>query len=125
MIYNYFPVFLFYRDMIIIKNKNIENSVYIPQNIYTSNNDIYTLMLFDRGTNKEYIFSGLIDRHLINISFYTFFINFSNVPKGEYEYSIIDSNEDIVSTGLIRLNELESDISVYDDSRTYIAYDRQ
>lgn len=125
MIYNYFPVFLFYRDMIIIKNKNIENSVYIPQNIYTSNNDIYTLMLFDRGTNKEYTFSGLIDRHLINISFYTFFINFSNVPKGEYEYSIIDSNEDIVSTGLIRLNELESDISVYDDSRTYIAYDRQ
>lgn len=125
MIYNYFPVFLFYRDMIIIKNKNIENSVYIPQNIYTSNNDIYTLMLFDRGTNKEYTFSGLIDRHLINISFYTFFINFSNVPKGEYEYSIIDSNEDIVSTGLIRLNELELDISVYDDSRTYIAYDRQ
>lgn len=125
MIYNYFPVFLFYRDMIIIKNKNIENSVYIPQNIYTSNNDIYTLMLFDRGTNKEYTFSGLIDRHLINISFYTFFINFSNVPKGEYEYSIIDSNEDIVSTGLIRLNELESDISVYNDSRTYIAYDRQ
>jgi hypothetical protein len=111
--------------MIIIKDKNIENSVYFPQNIYTSNNDIYTLILNDRGTNKKYTFSGLSDRHLVSISFYTFFINFSNIPEGEYEYSILDSNEEIVSTGLIRLNELKSDISTYNDPRNYIAYDKQ
>lgn len=111
--------------MIIIKDKNIDNSVYFPQNIYTSNNNIYTLVLNDRGTNKKYTFSGLSDQHLVSLSFYTFFINFSSVPEGEYEYSIYDSNDSIVSTGLIRLNELESDTLVYNDSRTYIAYDRQ
>ena len=111
--------------MIIISNKNMENSVYFPQNIYTSNTDIYTVVLNDRGTNVKYTFSGLDDKHLVQFSFYTFFINFTNVPEGEYEYSIIDSNDDIVATGLIRLNELEQDNVVYNDNRTYIAYDKQ
>jgi len=111
--------------MIIISNKNIENSVYFPQNIYTNNNDIYTVVLNDRGTNNKYTFSGLDDKHLVQFSFYTFFINFSNVPEGEYEYSIIDSNNDIVATGIIRLNELENENIIYNDNRTYIAYDKQ
>lgn len=111
--------------MIIISDKNIENSVYFPQNIYTNNNDIYTVVLNDRGTNVKYHFGGLEDKHLVSFSFYTFFINFSNVPEGEYEYTITDSNNNKVGTGIIRLNELEQENIIYNDNRTYIAYDKQ
>lgn len=111
--------------MIIISDKNIENSVYFPQNIYTNNNDVYTVVLDDRGTNKKYTFSGLDDKHLVQLSFYTFYINFSNVPEGEYEYTVIDSNDEVVARGLIRLNELEQENIIYNDNRTYIAYDKQ
>lgn len=113
------------KNMIIVSNKNMENSVYFPQNIYTKNTDIYTIILNDRGTNKKYTFSGLEDIHLVSMSFYTFFINFTDVPEGEYEYSIFDSNNDVVGTGLIRLNELEQTNTVYNNNRTYIAYDKQ
>jgi hypothetical protein len=111
--------------MIIIENKNMENSVYFPQNIYTSNTDIYTVVLFDRATNRKYTFSGLDDKHLVQFSFYTFFIDFTNIPEGEYEYSIIDSNSKTVGTGLIRLNDLIESNVIYNDPRTYIAYDKQ
>ena len=103
----------------------MENSVYFPQNIYTQNTDIYSIILFDRGTNKKYSFNDLEDRHLVPMSFYTFFINFTNVPSGEYEYSILDSNAKIVGNGIIRLGELERKDVEYNDSRFYIAYDKQ
>ena len=70
--------------MIIISNKNIENSVYFPQNIYTNNNDIYTVVLNDRGTNNKYTFSGLDDKHLVQFSFYTFLINFSSFDSSSF-----------------------------------------
>lgn len=111
--------------MIIVSNKNIENSVYFPQNIYTDNTDIYKLILIDRGTNKQYTFENLDDKHLVQFDFYTFFINFSNLPEGEYEYTIFDSNNKTVGKGLIRLNELEQENIIYNDNRTYIAYDKQ
>jgi hypothetical protein len=111
--------------MIIVSNKNIENSVYFPQNIYTDNTDMYKLILFDRGTNNQYTFENLDDKHLVQFDFYTFFINFSKLPEGEYEYTIFDSNEKTVGKGLIRLNMLEQEDIIYNDNRTYIAYDKQ
>ena len=109
--------------MIIISNKNMENSVYFPQNIYTSNNDIYTLFLNNRGTNKEYIFKELDDKHLVAYEYYTFFVNFSELPADEYEYKILDSNDKIVGTGIIRLNELEMTNTYYNKNNDYIVYD--
>lgn len=109
--------------MIIVSDKNIENSVYFPQNIYTNNTDIYKLVLNDRGTNKEYVFDNLDDKHLVQYDFYSFFLNFSNLPEGEYEYTIFDSNNDIVGKGLIRLNELEQDNIYYNKNNEFIAYD--
>lgn len=111
--------------MIIISNKDIENSVYFPRNIYTSTNDIYTVLLKDRGSNKEYTFEELGDRFLVQFGFYTFFVDFSELPEGEYEYNIIDSNDKLVGTGLIRLNSLGSDVVCYNNERTYIVYDGQ
>lgn len=74
--------------MIIISNKNIENSVYFPQNIYTNNTDLYKLVLTDRGTNKEYVFDNLDDKHLVQYDYYSFFLNFKDLPEGEYEYKL-------------------------------------
>lgn len=109
--------------MIIISNKNIENSIYFPQNIYTDNTNLYKLVLNDRGTNKKYEFVDIEDRHLVQCDFYSFFLNFSNLPEGEYEYTIFDSNNDIVGKGLIRLNELEENNVSYNKNNEYIVYD--
>lgn len=110
--------------MIIIPNKNIENTVYFPRNVYTSNTSIYTLVLNDRATNRKHI-TQIPDKHVVQFGFYTFSLDFNKLPQGEYEYSIIDSNDKVVGTGLIRLNELESNNVYYNNERTYIAYDGQ
>lgn len=111
--------------MIIVSDKNIENSVYFPQNIYTDNTDIYKLVLNDRGTNKQYEFENLDDKHLVQYDFYSFLLDFSNLPEGEYEYTIFDSNNDVVSKGLIRLNELIQDNIYYNKNNEFITYDKQ
>lgn len=72
--------------MIIISNKNMENSVYFPKNIYTNDTELYKLTMVDRGNNKKYEFPNLDDKHLVAYDFYTFFLNFSDLPEGEYEY---------------------------------------
>lgn len=111
--------------MVIVSDKNIENSVYFPQNICTDNTDVYKLVLNDRGTNKEYVFDNLDDKHLVQYDFYSFSLNFSKLPEGEYEYTIFDSNNDIVGKGIIRLNELEQDNIYYNKNNEFIAYDKQ
>ena len=89
--------------MIIVRDKNEENTVYFPQNLYT----------------KEYDFENLEDRHLVPYGFYTFFLNFSSCPQGEYEYLIADSHKETVGTGIIRLNSLEPDNVCYEAKFTY------
>lgn len=111
--------------MIIVSDKNIENSVYFPKNIYTSNTGIYKLVLNDRGTNKQYEFENLDDKHLVQYDFYSFLLDFSTLPEGEYEYTIFDSNNDVVGKGLIRLNELIQDNIYYNKNNEFIAYDKQ
>ena len=111
--------------MIIISNKNMENSVYFPRNLYSGGEDGYTLVMNDRATNAKYTFGNLEDKNLVPFGFYTFFANFSALPKGEYEYTILDNGDKTVGTGLIRLNELEENNVYYNNERTYVAYDRQ
>lgn len=111
--------------MIIVSNKNTANYVFFPRNIYEYNTDTYNIVLIDRGSNKEYFFDNCVDEHLANIDYYTFSLNFKDLPEGEYEYIIFDSNNDIVGKGLIRLNELEQDNIYYNKNNEYIAYDKQ
>ena len=79
--------------MIIISNKDIENSVYFPRNLYTETNDVYTVVLNDRATNNKYTFNNLDDKHLVQFGFYTFFVDFSELPEGEYEYKLYSVKE--------------------------------
>lgn len=106
--------------MIIIQDKNIESLVYFHKNLYSNNIDLYRLVLNDRATNKIYEFDNLEDNCSVN-DFYTFFIDFSDLPEGEYEYKIF-TNEVEVASGLIRLNALELDNVFYPKNNEYIAY---
>lgn len=118
--------------MIIILDKNKEKVILFPKNIYTENRENeseydYKLILTNRGTNKEYEFN-VNDERMINFGFYSFKLDFSDVPEDEYEYSIYVESE-VVGSGIIRLNSLDdkqSEINLeYNENRTYIAYDKQ
>lgn len=109
--------------MIIVSDKNRVNTVYFPKNLY-DNTGPYTVTLCDRGTNKKYYFAGLEDNRLASHMFYTFSINFSELPAGEYEYEINDEDESVCGTGIIRLNELVSDTVTYNKNNEYIAYEQ-
>ena len=111
--------------MIIVSNKNMENSVYFERAIYTRGTDSYTVELVDRASNKTYKFEDLDDKRLVQYGFYTFFIDFTSCQEGEYEYSIKDSEGELVGKGLIRLNELQPDTKFYENKREYIVYDKQ
>lgn len=86
--------------MIIVADKNTEKTIYFPKNLYKENKIIttdfdYTLILVNRGTNKQYKFN-LNDEGIASYGFYSFNLNFSELPNGEYEYTIISNNEIII-----------------------------
>lgn len=108
--------------MIIVGNKDIENMVYFPKNIYTGGNGVYGIELRDRGSNITYSFNGVTDNMLVPFGFYTFKLNFRSVPSGEYEYRIYNGLT-VLGTGLIRLVGLSGEPRCYEEKRTYVTYD--
>ena len=104
--------------MIIVSDKNYDKPVFFPRNLYTDSTDSYTVTLFDRGTNKSYGFD-VTDRHLASYDFWSFDMDFTATPSGEYEYRITDSNGNTVGTGIIRLNALENENVYYSPKFTY------
>lgn len=109
--------------MIIVANKNRENIIWFEQNCYQCTSGDFSILLVDRATNKTYEFT-CEDKHLASYGFYSFAINFKDLPRGEYEYKVTSiESEVIVATGLIRLNEPEQEIVVHNENRTYVAYE--
>lgn len=109
--------------MIIISNKNIENSVLFPKNLYAFDFDTYSLVLTNRGTNKQYTFENLEDKHTAPYGFYTMFVNFSNLPIDEYEYTLFGEWLE-VSKGIIKLMNGDQNTIYYDKNRDYIVYEQ-
>lgn len=110
--------------MIIVKDKNKQNLINLPQTRPNSYSEKFRLELIDRATNVHYIFFGLEDLRSFTYGFYTFNVDFSTVPQGEYEYKLYDSGRtSIFQFGIIRLNELEPDFIAHDINRTYVVYD--
>lgn len=108
--------------MIIVDNKDIQNMIYFPKNIYNGGNNVYGIELRDRGTNVTYSFDGVVDNMLVPFGFYTFNLDFSSIPSGEYEYRIYNGLT-VLGTGLIRLNGISDETEYYDEKRTYVTYD--
>lgn len=111
--------------MIIINDKNIENSVYFPKNLYKNDSSIYTVILNNRGTNKIYKFENLEDEKLVAYDFYVFIIDFSELPVDEYEYTIYGDDNSVYGKGIIKLNEVNKENIYYEKNREYITYDKQ
>ena len=109
--------------MIIVADKNKVNVVFFPQNKPNTYSDKFMLLMIDRATNVCYDFFDLEDLHSVTYGFYTFSLDFSKLPQGEYEYTIYnDERDEIFGTGLIRLNELEQDFTIHNENRTYVTY---
>lgn len=84
--------------MIIIKNKEVINSVNFPRS--TSNSaSIYNLVLTNIAQVKDYSFTGLTNTSNTNL-FYQFTIDLSELPNGEYKYAINDKY-----IGLLRIGD--------------------
>lgn len=100
--------------MIFIDNKSSEVSLKIPKN---NSNFVssYTMVLKSQATNQSYSFSGLTDASGLT-DYYTFSINFNEVKKGEYEYSIGEDK------GLIQIGKISHTHSAYTKDNTYIEY---
>lgn len=73
-------------EMIIISDKSVQNLVYFPKNIYNDQEPTH-LTLTDRATNNVYNF-GVTDERRSSYGFYSFTLDFSNIPEGEYEYAV-------------------------------------
>lgn len=107
--------------MIIVSNKNIENTVYFPQNI-VKNTANYHLILENRASNKKYEFD-VEDKGLVPNDFYTFFINFKDLKPDEYEYELTSDGE-IMSKGIIKLCEEETATTIYNKNNEYTIYEQ-
>lgn len=110
--------------MIIVDYKNIENCIYFPKNLYKSDSSSYDLILKNRGTNNTYEFKDLEDEKIIPYDYYTFILNFKDLPGDEYEYTIY-SGDYKCGCGMIRLNDKDLENIYYDKNREYITYDKQ
>jgi len=111
--------------MIIITDKNTENTVYFPKNLYKNKFELYTVILNNRGTNKIYKFENIDDTLLVPYDYYTFKIDFTDLPVDEYEYTILGDDAYICAKGIIKLEAENSKNIYYDKNREYITYDKQ
>lgn len=102
--------------MIRIEDKRTINVTFFPKNRTDFNATL--LKLRSEVTLEEYEFavediSGYRD-------YFTFAVDFSNVPDGEYIYEITDGT--IKNCGLIRFGALGTSDTEYKPSRTNIQY---
>lgn len=92
--------------MIEINDKSIVQFVYFPKSNKT-NSASYDLEIHSELTQITESFTGLTNESNSN-TYYKFKIDFSRVFDGEYNYSIKDSENNVVSTGLIRIGEINN-----------------
>lgn len=78
--------------MIIVSDKNTIKTTYFPRNLYRYENSMYKLVLDDRASNKKYEFD-VEDTLEATYGFYSFAVDFSLLPAGEYEYSIFGNGD--------------------------------
>ena len=92
--------------MIEINDKSIVQFVYFPKSNKT-NSASYDVEIHSELTQITESFTGLTNESNSN-TYYKFKVDFSKVLDGEYNYSIKDSENNVVSTGLIRIGEINN-----------------
>ncbi|MBP5784192.1 MAG: hypothetical protein J6W16_01235 [Methanobrevibacter sp.] len=87
--------------MIIIDNPNVIADIVVMKSLTTKDTPTYTLNLYSKYSHKTYSFEA-IDR-LESPSYWRFLIDFSEAENDEYEYTLLNANNEEVSNGLIQL----------------------
>lgn len=100
--------------MVIIQDNIGVKQVEIPCNL-AKNGPSYEIS-FRHTTNKKTYSFRVVDHNPDNYIFYSFEIDFTGMPKGEYEYFIG------TETGLFRIGD-EIEIKDYKQKITYKSYD--
>lgn len=85
--------------MIVEKDQHL---VYFPRN-FSSCQQNYRLILDNEATNKIYVFDNLIDQSNTKL-YYLFYLDFSDMPEGEYKYKI-----DNMAKGLLRIGHVKNE----------------
>lgn len=100
--------------MIFIANKG-EVEVKIPR---TSNKiqETYNILIESQATNQAYTFEDVVDTTSLR-DYYTFTLDLSEIPDGEYEYNVSNLCE-----GLIQIGEISHTISAYTQNNEYKEY---
>lgn len=110
--------------MVIVRDKNKKSVIFFEKNINTSISDIYDLIIINRGSNKKYEYNKT-DLHRTPYRFYSFELEFSDVQSGEYEYFIYDTEKNMVSSGVMRIGELEKSKEYYNKKINYEFYENK
>lgn len=105
--------------MVIVKQVSSGVTVYFPRNT-VNNGENYDLTLHSEVQNENYTFSGLTDLST-NANFYSFTLDLSSVPEGEYEFQV-SVGADVESTGLLRVGEIKIPNTVYNQNEQIIEY---
>lgn len=121
--------------MILIKDKEKIHSVYIPKNVFEPLQLLYKMHLFGQTNNKEYIITLADEKNLGD--YYYFSLDLHNFENQEYKYEIRpikdiynehnetwETYEDCaVSTGLLRIGNLDYNPKHFENSTAEIFYE--
>lgn len=100
-----------------IKEKSSQKLIYFPKNLNSSLSS-HQILLKSELTNKEYLFSELLDKDGL-VDYYSFILDITNIPDGEYKYYIDDND----ACGLIIIGEPSSSSTSYSEhNNKFIVY---
>lgn len=104
--------------MIIIEDKSVQNTLKFPKN---TDGIAVSLKLYSELTH----FTKTYDVEDLGTSsmYFTISISFDEVPDGEYVYTIASEDSKTLSSGYLRIGDIDSDNTIYDYTESYITYD--
>lgn len=103
--------------MIIIEDKLVQNTLKFPKN---TDGIAVSLKLYSELTH----FTKTYDVEDLGTSsmYFTISISFDEVPDGEYVYTIASEDSKTLSSGYLRIGDIDSDNTIYDYNESYISY---
>lgn len=100
-----------------ITEKLDKTQLILPKN--THNLGELQLVLLSNSTNKEYNFS--VEDTTNYSDYYTFEVDFTEVPDGEYNY-YVKVNDEILAKGLMYIDCFKNNNTEYIQNNKYIVY---
>ena len=104
--------------MIIIEDKTTQKPVYFPKEKNSASPSV--LRLFCHLSKSEYTFD--ISGCTVLDLYYVVEADWSVLNNAEYDYSILDSEDNVLQNGLLRIGEYDVGDIIYDFKEEYVIY---